>query len=287
METVLMPSNPALQYNQPNFSPVQMTFMDHLEALRWHLVRSFIVLILAAIGVFIFVDSIFDNIVFAPARADFITYISLCRFGHTLNLGDSLCMPPINMSLLGNTINGTFMSAITISFTCGILIAFPYILWELWKFIKPALSAKEARSLRGSIGWISFYFITGATFGYFLLAPFTFNFLGNFTLGTMGSITYLPTINDYIDTLSSIVIGCGLAFELPVVTYILSSIGIVTPGLLKKYRKYAYLVILILAAVITPSPDWTSQAIVTVPLVILFEISILISKRVERKRNLA
>lgn len=262
----------------------EMSFIEHLEVLRWHLVRSAIVLVIIAIGVFVNVDYVFDNIVFAPANSRFITYSLLCNLSHTLHLGDALCMPPINIKLLGSTVSGPFMSAISISFLGAVVIAFPYLLWELWRFIKPALSKKEISYARGSIGWVSLCFFSGAAFGYFLLAPFTFNFLANFHLGSMGAYQYLPTLDDYISTLSSLVLGCGVAFELPVLAYVLSKLGLVTPSMLKEYRKYAYVAILVLAAVITPSPDWTSQMIVAIPLIILYEISILISKRVKKQK---
>ncbi|MEO8764056.1 MAG: twin-arginine translocase subunit TatC [Ginsengibacter sp.] len=261
-----------------------MSFIDHLEVLRWHIVRSAVAIMTSAIVVFTFIDWIFDNVVYAPARQDFITYSGLCHLGHTLHLGNALCMPPVSIPLLGSTVSGPFMSAISISFTCGLILAFPYVFWEVWRYIKPALSPKELKNSRGSIAWVSICFFTGAAFGYYLLAPFTFNFLGNYKLGNLGAYTYMPTLDDYIDTLTSIILGCGIGFELPVIAYVLSKIGIVTPKLLKTYRKYAYIVILILAAVITPSPDWTSQMIVTIPLVLLYEISIMLSARVEKEK---
>ena len=262
----------------------QMSFLDHLEDLRWHIVRSAIAWVVAAIAIFVFIDWIFDNIIYAPARQDFITYSALCNLGHKLHLGNSLCMPPVKIPLLINTIGGSFTSAINICFMGGIIIAFPYLFWELWRFIKPALSSKELKYAKGSVAWVSICFFFGGAFGYFLLAPFTFNFLASFKIGTLGAQTYLPNLEDYIDTLVNIILGCGIAFELPVLAYVLSKIGIVTPKFLRNYRKYAYIVILIVAAVITPSPDWTSQTIVAVPLILLYEISIFISAKVERQR---
>ncbi|MEP6952180.1 MAG: twin-arginine translocase subunit TatC [Ginsengibacter sp.] len=262
----------------------EMSFLDHLEVLRWHIVRSAIVLIAVAIVVFVYIDWVFDHIIYAPASKDFITYKGLCNLGHMLHLGNSLCMPPIDITLLGNTVSGPFMSAISISFMGALIIAFPYLFWELWLFVKPALSPKELKYARGSIWWVSLCFFTGGAFGYYLLAPFTFNFLANFQLGTIGVYKYLPTLDDFIETLTDIILGCGIAFELPVLAYVLSKLGIITPEFLKVYRKYAYVVILVVAAVITPSPDWTSQTIVAVPLILLYEISIFISKRVDKQR---
>lgn len=261
----------------------EMSFIDHLEALRWHLVRALIVWLIGVIAVFFCIDWVFDNVIYAPARSTFITYRALCDFGHYLHIGDALCMPPVDIPLQGNTISGPFMSAISIAMIGGLILAFPYLFWELWKFIKPALSPKEIRYSRGSIFWVSICFFSGGAFGYFLLAPFTFNFLANFTLGTTGAYKYLPTLDDYIDTINQIILGCGLAFELPVLAYILAKLGIISAAYLRKYRKYAIVIILILAAVITPSPDWTSQAIVSLPLLILYELSVMIAARVDKQ----
>ena len=284
METLLTPNGKFSLLNNSHAGTDQMTFMNHLEALRWHLVRAAAVLLSASIAMFVFVDWLFDNVVFAPARAKFITYTAMCDLGHTLHLGDALCMPPINIQLMGNTVSGPFMSAISIAFTFGLIISFPYILWELWRFVKPALSTKEIKMVQRSIGWVALCFFLGAAFGYFLLAPFTFNFLANFKLGNSAVYVYIPTLDDYIDTLTSLIIGCGIAFELPVVAFLLAKLGFITATLLKKYRKYAYVIILIVAAVITPSPDWTSQTIVTIPLLLLFEVSIMLTKRVEKNK---
>ncbi len=267
-----------------NIEGKEMTFIDHLEALRWHLVRAVIVWLAAVIVIFIKVDWVFDNIIYAPAKSDFISYRALCSFSNKLGLGNALCMPPINIELQGNTISGPFMSAISIGITGGLIVAFPYLFWELWKFIKPALSPKEIRYSRGSIVWVSLCFFLGGAFGYFLLAPFTFNFLGNFTLGTTKAYLYRPTLDDYIDTLNNIILGCGIAFELPVMAYVLGKIGLISASFLRKYRKYAFVIILILAAIITPSPDWTSQLIVSIPLLLLYEISVLICAKIDKQK---
>lgn len=264
-----------------------MSFIEHLEVLRWHLVRSAAVLVLVAIVIFVFVDWVFDTIIFAPAQKEFVTYKALCDFGRWLHIGDTLCMPPIDITLLGSTVSGPFMSAINISFMCAIIVAFPYLLWEVWRFVKPALTKREIKYAQGSFWWVSLCFFLGAAFGYFLLAPFTFNFLANFQLGKMGVYRYMPTLDDYIDTLTSLILGCGIAFEMPIIVYVLSKLGIVTPKFLKNYRKYAYVIILVVAAVITPSPDWTSQMIVAVPLILLYEISIMLSKRVMKEKEQA
>jgi sec-independent protein translocase protein TatC len=265
-----------------NGDKANMSFIEHLEALRWHIVRAGLVWIVVAIALFTKIDWIFDHIIFAPAESDFITYIGLCNLSHYLHLGDSLCMPPVNIQLQGNTVSGPFMSAVSIAMIGGLIVVFPYLFWELWKFVKPALSKKELQYSRGGIFWVSLCFFLGALFGYYLLAPFTFNFLANFTLGTKGAYRYMPTLDDYIDTLNNIILGCGLSFELPILAYVLAKIGLITSEFLRKYRKYAFIIILVLAAIITPSPDWTSQVIVAVPLLLLYEISIFIAARVDK-----
>jgi sec-independent protein translocase protein TatC len=195
-------------------------------------------------------------------------------------------MPPVEIPLQGNTISGPFMSALSISMIGGVVLAFPYLFWELWRFVKPALSPKEVRYSRGGIFWVSLCFFTGAAFGYFLLAPFTFNFLANFSLGSTGAYKYMPTLTDYIDTINNIILGCGIAFELPILAFVLAKIGLITAPLMKGVRKYAFVVILLLAAIITPSPDWTSQVIVALPLLLLYEISVVLVSRVDKQREI-
>lgn len=270
--------------NNPEDEAVEMSFIDHLEALRWHLVRCVIVWAVAFIGIFIKVDWVFDNIIYAPAKSSFVTYGWFCRLGQFLGIGDSLCMPAVEIPLQGNTISGPFMSAISISMVGAFILAFPYLFWELWRFIKPALSPKEVRYSRGSIFWVSLCFFTGGAFGYFLLAPFTFNFLANFSLGTTGAYKYMPTLTDYIDTITTLILGCGIAFELPIIAYVLAKIGLITATMMRGVRKYAFVVILLLAAVITPSPDWTSQIIVALPLLLLYEIGVLLVAGVDKQK---
>jgi sec-independent protein translocase protein TatC len=270
--------------NSKEEETAEMSFIDHLEALRWHIVRGVIVWLVAVVFIFLNIDWIFDHIVYAPAQNDFITYRLFCSLSHFLRMGDSLCMPPVDIPLQGNTISGPFMSAIDISMIGGLVIAFPYLFWELWRFVKPALSEKEVRYSRGSIFWVSLCFFCGAAFGYFLLAPFTFNFLANFKLGSTGAYKYMPTLTDYIDTINDILLGCGISFELPILALVLAKIGLISAVFLRGIRKYAFVVILFIAAIITPSPDWTSQIIVSVPLLLLFEIGVFLVARVDKKK---
>ena len=259
----------------------EMSFIDHLEALRWHIVRSLIAVMVGAIVIFVYMDWVFDNVIMGPIEKDFVSYMALCDFSHWLGVGDALCMPAPNIKdFLATQYTTLFMSSISIAFVGGFIFAFPYIFWEFWRFVKPALTKKELRSTRGAIAFVSFFFFTGAAFGYFILAPFTFSFLSNYTLGTKIVIRPTPTLSDHIENLTNITLGTAIAFQLPVVAYVLTRVGLITPRFLKAYRKYAIVVILVVAAIITPSPDWISQMIVCVPLIMLYELSILISKRV-------
>lgn len=258
----------------------EMSFVDHLEELRWHILRSLLAIIAVAIAIFLKMDVYFDTVIMGPIRPDFVSYTALCRLSHWAGLGDSLCVPVVQTKLQATTFGSQFISSISIAFVSGFIIAFPYIFWEFWKFIKPALTQKEIRTTRFAIIFVSFFFFTGAAFGYYLLAPFTFSFLGNYQLGNLHMLETRPMLSDYVDNLVNITLGGALAFQLPVVAYVLTRIGLITPAFLKTYRKYAYVAILVIAAVITPSPDWMSQMIVFVPLVLLYEFSIILSKKV-------
>lgn len=264
----------------------EMTFIDHLEALRWHIMRSLLAIIAGAIVAFVYIDWIFDNVITAPLQPDFTTYVYLCKFSEWIGAGQTLCLPPpANVEMQTITFGSQFMSSITIAFSCGFIIAFPYIFWEIWRFIKPALTPKELKSTRGAIFWVSLFFFLGVAFGYFLLAPFTFSFLLNYTIGTKHLLVARPTLADYMENLIDIIIGAALAFQLPIISYVLTRIGLVTPKFLTTYRKYAYVAILVIAAIITPSPDWMSQMIVFLPLCALYEFSIVISRRVFKRQE--
>ncbi|HCL06806.1 MAG TPA: twin-arginine translocase subunit TatC [Chitinophagaceae bacterium] len=263
----------------------EMSFIDHLEELRKHIIRSILAILIFGIVIFIYRDWVFDYIITGPIHADFISYRALCDFSRWAHLGDVLCMPPVKVDMQTTTFAGQFLSSITMSLVGGIIIAFPYIFWEFWRFIKPALKEKELKNTRFIIFWVSFFFFCGAAFGYFLLGPFTFNFLAGFQLGTKGVLVTRPTLTDYLDNLTNLILGCGIAFELPVLAYLLTKIGLISPSYLRRTRKYAVVIILIAAAIITPSPDWMSQLIVFLPLFFLYELSIIISARVSKEQE--
>lgn len=273
-----------IQSGKEGSTKEEMTFFDHIEELRWHILRSILVWASAAISIFVFRGFIFDDVILAPTKSNFVSYQALCSFGKWLHLGDSFCMPPVVIDFQYNTVTGPFSSALSIAMIGGLIVAFPFIFWELWRFIKPALSPKEIKYARGSIFWVSLCFFSGAAFAYYLLAPFTFNFLATFTIGISQSIKYMPSINDYVETLTNLTLGCALAFQLPILAFVLAKIGLITGSLLRKYFKFAFVIILVVAAIITPSPDWTSQFLVAIPLLILYWISIILASRVEKQR---
>ncbi|ULQ55732.1 twin-arginine translocase subunit TatC [Flavihumibacter rivuli] len=255
----------------------EMSFIDHLEALRWHIMRSLLAILMGAIVVFANMDFFFDQVIMGPAHKEFLTYRMLCAFSHKVGLGDAMCLADINLKLISTEMSSQFMMSFTIAFVGGFVIAFPYIFWEFWRFVKPALTEKELRKTRGVIFWVSLLFFTGIAFGYFLIAPYTVNFFAAYTLSPLIQNTF--TVSDYIDNIVSLVVGTGVVFQLPLVVFFLAKVGIVTANFLRTYRKFAVVVILVIAAVITP-PDVISQLIVTVPLWLLYEISITIAARV-------
>lgn len=276
----------ALSFFKKRSGAREMNFVDHLEELRWHIVRSLLAVIVGAILIFIYIDWIFDNIISAPLTPNFVTYTALCKFSHFLHAGNALCLPPPkNAELQAITFGAQFVTSITIAFAGGFIVAFPYVFWEFWQFVKPALTQKELKSTRGAITWVSVFFFLGVAFGYFLLAPFTFSFLLNYTIGTRHLLVSKPTLSDYLENLIDIIVGSSLSFQLPIVSYVLTRIGIITPRFLNTYRKYAYVAILVIAAIITPSPDWMSQMIVFIPLALLYEFSVVISKRVYKEEQ--
>jgi sec-independent protein translocase protein TatC len=276
----------ALNLLNRNKDGEEMSFVDHLEALRWHIVRAAFAVVIVAIVIFIKMDWLFEKVIRGPIRTDFVSYVGLCNLGRKLGMKDALCLQSVaGLRLQTTQFSSQFISSINIAIVGGFIVAFPYIFWELWRFIKPALSPKELKSSRGAIFWVTFFFLLGVLFGYFLLAPFTFSFLANYTLGAPGAIVTIPTLDDYIENLVDIIIGSGLAFQLPLISWVLTRIGLITPNFLRTYRKYAYVAILFIAAVITPSPDWMSQTIVALPLILLYELSITISKRVYKEQE--
>ena len=266
-----------------NEERAEMSFIEHLEVLRGHLFRSALAIAAGAI-VFIVYNTFFvREVLMGPTHADFPTYKWLCKLGHAIGLGDNMCMKDIGLKMQSTSVSGQFSMYFTLIFVGGIIVAFPYIFWEFWRFIKPALTKKELSKTRGVIFWVSFLFFLGITFGYFIIAPYTVNFFANFQLDD--NIENRWTITSYIDTLVPLILGTGLAFQLPLVMFFLAKVGLMSPDFLRRNRKYAIVIILILAGVITP-PDVISQVICTIPLMLLYEISIWLTARVEKEKAL-
>ncbi len=258
-----------------------MAFTDHIEDLRWHIIRSLVVIIVAAIFVFINVEWIFQHIILGPAQPDFIAYQWFCWLAKVMHI-DALCLDKISIKFQNTELAGQFVMALSTSMMLGFIIAFPYILWELWKFIKPALKPNEVRYARSFVFWGSLLFFVGVLFSYYIIAPYTLNFFGSYSLSP--SFQNIITMDNYYDTMNDLILGMGVVFELPIVVYFLSRLGILTPKLMRDKRRYAAIILLLLAEVITP-PDWFSCFIVFIPLYILFEISVLISERAAKERK--
>lgn len=258
----------------------EMSFLDHLEELRWHLIRAFVSIVVFTIVAFLSAKWVFENIIFAPARPDFPTFKFLCKLGDFLNY-EGLCITDIPFQVQSRNMTGQFTMHIMASFILGFIIAFPYVAWELWSFIKPGLQIKERKYSRGAVASISFLFFLGVSFGYFIIAPWMVYFLANYSISDM--VVNEFDITSYVSTVVMLVFGAGLLFQLPVVVYFLTKIGIVSPKFLREYRKHSIIIILILAAILTP-PDPLSQALISIPLYMLFEISILISAWVAKRQ---
>src|SRR5688572_18603304 len=258
----------------------EMSFLDHLEELRWHLIRSLAAVIVFTIIAFVSARWIFENVVFAPARPDFPTFRVLCKLGDAVGYEGS-CITDIPFKVQSRNMTGQFTMHIMASFIIGLMIAFPYVCWEVWRFVKPGLQVKERKYSRGAVAAVSVLFFCGVMFGFYVIAPWMVYFLANYSISDMVINEF--DITSYVSTVVLMVFGSGMLFQLPVVIYFLTKVGIVTPEFLRKYRKHSIVIILIVAAVVTP-PDPLSQMLIFIPLYLLFEISILISSGVARRK---
>lgn len=260
----------------------EMAFLDHLEELRWHVVRAVAAIFIMMIVAFIYTEEIFEYIIFAPGDVNFITFRWLCKLGD-LTGAAGLCVTEIPMKIQSRFLMGQFTMQLQASFVIGLVIAFPYVVWELWSFVKPGLYNKEKKSSRGAVFSISTLFLLGISFGYYILSPMTIAFLANYSISSRISNEF--DITSYVSTITILVVSCGLLFQLPIVIFFLTKVGIVTPTLLKSFRKHAVIVILIIGAIVTPSSDPLSLSLISIPLYFLYEISIFIST-IELKRKL-
>jgi len=259
----------------------EMSFLEHLEELRWHIIRSVLAVLILMVIAFIFKNFIFGKIILGPKSPGFITNRLMCELGEYLN-APALCINTTPLNLINIKMSGQLTTHITVSMVAGLILAFPVILWEFWKFFKPALKSNEAKYAKGAVFAASMLFFTGVLFGFFLLAPLSIHFLSSYEIDPM--VVNQINIRSYIGTLTSICLATGLVFELPIIAFFLTKIGLITPAFMRKYRKHAIVVIFILAAIITP-PDIFSQTLVAIPLLILYEVSILISGRVMKQKE--
>jgi sec-independent protein translocase protein TatC len=256
-----------------------MSFWDHLEELRWHIMRSIIAVMVLAIIAFLNRKIVFDYIILAPSSSDFITNRVLCRLGEIIHVS-ALCIQNLHLQIINISMSGQFLTHMYISTVAGFIVAFPYILFEIWSFVKPALYDKEQKYSKGAVFVSSLLFLLGVLFSYFLIVPLTVNFLGNYQVSE--SVLNQVSLKSYINTVVSVTFAVGVVFELPILVYFLTKIGVITPDFLSKNRKYMFVVLLILSAIITP-PDMFSQIMVVIPLAGLYEVSIKVSKRVYKK----
>ncbi len=259
----------------------EMSFLDHLEELRWHIIRSLIAIAGVGIVLYLFHKSLFDYVIFGPTHDNFISYGAFCELSQFIGLGETMCFQPPKFEKIAVGFAETFITSIKVCFIGGFIVAFPYVFYEIWNFIRPGLYPEERKATRGVVAICSFLFLLGVCFGYFVIAPFAVNFLGGYTLpGVQNS----PTIQSFIKYMVMFTLPAGLIFELPIVVYFLSKIGLVTAEGMRNYRKHSFIGILMLAAILTP-PDVVTQFLIGIPLYILYEASILIAKRVEREEE--
>lgn len=258
-----------------------LTFLEHLEVLRGHLIRSAISVLVFSIGAFLIKDFIFNIVLLAPKEGDFITNRLFCQLGKLIN-SERLCLNSEGLDIINIDLAGQFKIHLRIAFFAGIILSSPYIFTEIFRFILPALKDEEKKYSAGMVFYTSLLFIVGVLFGYYLIIPLTINFLGGYSVSEQ--VANQIALKSYIGSVTSLTLSTGVAFELPIMIYFLSKVGLVTPEFMKRYRKHALVVFLVLSGIITP-PDVISQFLVCIPLYILFEVSILISKRIQRQRE--
>ncbi|WP_394970818.1 twin-arginine translocase subunit TatC [uncultured Croceitalea sp.] len=261
-------------------NPDEMSFLDHLEELRWHLIRSTLAVVIIGCVAFTMRGFIFDTILFGPKNLDFPTYRFFCNVATFFGIDSEFCGDSLPFTIQSRLMAGQFSAHIWTSIWVGFIAGFPYVLWELWRFISPGLKSNEKKYSRGFIFVASFLFFLGVLFGYYVVAPLSINFLGTYQVSA--EVTNEIDLGSYVGTVRAAVIACGIMFELPIIIFFLTKVGLVTPEILKKYRKIALVIVLILSAVITP-PDVASQIVVAIPVLILYQVSIHISKLVLKR----
>lgn len=260
----------------------EMSFFDHLEVLRWHLIRSAIAVVVFMILAFSFYDFIFDDIIMGPKSPNFWTYRMMCKIADAFNM-PGFCVSDLPITIINTQMAGQFITQINSSLLIAVMAGFPYLLYEVWLFVKPALTDIERKSASGFVFYATLLFALGVLFGYYMVTPLAVNFLANYSISP--DITNTITIGSYLSFVATLSLGCGIVFELPMVILILSKVGIMTPHFMRATRRYAIIIIFIVAAMITPTPDIITMLTVSMPMFLLYEISILISARVYKKKQ--
>ena len=257
----------------------EMGFLDHLEELRWHIIRSVCAVLIVGIVLFLFPNFVFDTVILGPKNPDFFSYQLI---NPLLNLVGSGPFTPVDFDLQITELGEEFLIHIKVSFILGFIVAFPYVFWEIWRFVRPGLYDKEQKAVRGIVFICSFLFFLGVLFGYFVIAPFAVNFLAGYSVADV--VQTQPRLSSFVNYMVMFTAPAGLVFELPIVVFFFSKLGLVTPKLMKDYRRHSIIIILMLSALITP-PDVVTQFLIGIPLYILYEISINISARVEKQQK--
>ncbi|KXX70162.1 twin-arginine translocase subunit TatC [Flammeovirga sp. SJP92] len=259
----------------------EMSFLDHLEELRWHVLRGVASIFIFSVIAFIAKSFVFNVIILGPSRLDFPTYQWLCELSHQMDT-EALCIKSLPFTIQSRTMTGQFAMHIMSSIVIGLIFAFPYTFWEIWRFVKPGLYQNEQSATTGATFFVSLLFMIGVLFGYYIVSPLAINFLSNYQIDE--SVLNEFDISSYISTLAMIVLSGGVMFQLPMVVYFLSQSDLVTPDSMKEYRRHAIVIILIISAIITP-PDPITQILIAGPIVLLYEISIYISARVLKRKQ--
>ncbi len=259
----------------------EMSFLEHLEELRWHLVRASAAVVVFAVFCFIEAQYILDNILFAPKNSGFITNKAFAWVALKFD-SPELAINSLPFNVINTDMAGQFTTNLTIALIGGIIMAIPYIFWEFWRFIRPALYEKERKHATGAVFYSTMLFLLGVCFGYFLVVPLSTHFFGSYRVSA--EVPNLINLNSYISAVTTVMLGSGIIFELPIIIYFLSKVGLISSGFLITYRKHAFVVLLLLAAIITP-PDIFSMLLVSGPLLLLYELGVILSKRIEKKRG--
>lgn len=257
----------------------EMSFVDHLEELRWHIIRSVASILVFGTAAFLAKGFVFHDIILAPSRPDFFSYRMMCEIGQYFN-SSILCIEDLGFTIQSRQMSGQFSMHIMVSLTLGLALAFPYAFWEIWRFVRPGLYPQEQQNSRGAVFWVSILFALGLLFGYYVVAPMSINFLAGYQVDP--SILNEFDLSSYISTLTTLCLACALMFELPVIVYFFTKAGLLSPELMKLYRRHAIVGILIVSAIITP-PDVVSQLLIAFPLIILYEVSISVSRRIIKR----